>query len=307
MMLLLQLRNSIVLFWALALSGVCAQATPLNCTSYSSEVLGREVRYCLDRSDPSVAPAPGEPVVYFMHGTNGSAKTWTKNNYQHSLEQLRTSQELPPTTFVSFDTSAYSFFTDHPVKPGSDDTSKAYETWFVTEFIPYIEKTLNVCSQRECRGIMGESMGGLGAIKTALKHPELFSTIAVNSPASSPFETKKPFIDWIGYFSTKRIGPFKGLLVTSIFFGVFPTEEIFQANNPVTLVDNYSSPYPFPNLYFDMGAKDNYGFYDGYALLKAALDRRKFAYTTYLEPSGHHDMWKRHAGDALLFMENHLK
>jgi S-formylglutathione hydrolase FrmB len=295
-----------VLALLISLFSIHAQAVELNCAQYSSKVLGREVRYCIDRSTPDVPAEPGEPVVYFMHGTHGSARTWIKNNYAHSLDELRDKQELKPITYISFDTSAYSFYSDHPVKAGSKDTSEAYETWFVTEFIPYIEKTYNVCSIRACRGIMGESMGGFGALKTALRHPELFSTIAVNSPALSPFETKETSSDWVRFFSTKRVGPAIGILVTSMFFSLFPTEESFDENNPTHLVQNYDSTYPFPNLYFDMGGKDNYGFYVGYGLLKEALDQKKFQYTTDFEPSGHHDMWKRHASDSILFMEDHL-
>jgi S-formylglutathione hydrolase FrmB len=282
------------------------QAASLDCAEYHSKILGRNVRYCMDRSRPELAPEPGEAVTYFMHGTNGGAQSWVKNNYQNSLHEVRESNLLTPMTFVSFDTSAYSFFTDHPVKPGSPDTSEAYETWFIQEFIPYIESTLGVCGKRECRGIMGESMGGLGALKTALKHPDMFSTVAVNSPASSPFLTREPFMKWIEFFGGKRIGPLKGLLVTSIFFHVFPDEKTFDENNPTYLVGRFPDTASLPNIYFDMGGKDNYGFYVGYGLFKAALDLRQFPYTTFFEANGHHDMWERHAKDAILFMENHV-
>lgn len=286
-------------------SGGDAEPSTLQCTSYASKILGRDVRYCVDRSTPDVPRQPGEPVAYFMHGTNGSARTWTHNNYEGSLATLRHARALTPMTFVSFDTSPYSFFSDHPVHKGSKDTSKAYETWFIEEFIPYIEKTLDVCAERACRGIMGQSMGGFGALKTAFKHPELFAAVAVNSPALSPFETRAPFLDWILYFSTKHIGPFKGLLVTTIFFRIFDNDRVFDENNPTYLARNTTID-PLPAIYFDMGGKDSYGFYDGYHLLKAAFDERKIPYSTLFEPQGHHDMWKRHASDSILFEMEHL-
>jgi pimeloyl-ACP methyl ester carboxylesterase len=295
-------------FFAVLITSISFAATPtMTCTSYRSTMLGKDVKYCYDRSTPETLASPGEPVVYFMHGTNGGAKTWKSNNYETSLAKLRASPgKLPPATFISFNTSAYSFFSDRPVKPGSNNTHDAYETWFVEEFMPYIEKTFDVCHVRACRGIIGESMGGYGAIKTALRHPELFSVIAVNSPALSPFTEDRPFWDWAKYYMFKPIGPIKGFLVASIFLHIFPTAALFDASNPTWLVDHYDSTYPFPDVYFDMGGKDSYGFYDGYALFKAALDRKEYKYKTLFEASGHHDMWKRHAVDALKFTLDHV-
>jgi S-formylglutathione hydrolase FrmB len=294
------------LFVLLLFFGLHAKSNDFNCTSYSSTILGKNVQYCIVRSNSENPPSLGEPVVYFMHGSNGNAKTWVKNNYEKSLDLLRQAQNLKPITFVSFDTSAYSFFTDYPVRNGSTDTSKAYETWFVSEFIPYIEKTWGVCDRRECRGIMGQSMGGFGAIKTALRFPDLFSVIAVNSPALSPFENYRNFSDWDKYLSSKPIGPIKGYIFAKTVSEIFPDENSFLSNDPTTLVERYSSSHGFPSLYFDMGGKDDFGFEDGYQLFKNALDQRHFDYTTIFEPNGHHDMWKRHAVDSILFLEKNL-
>jgi hypothetical protein len=271
-------------------------------------MLGRDVPYCIDRATPEEPARRGEPVVYFMHGTNGTAQTWTWNNYEASLAKMRAAGKLLPMTFVSFNTSPYSFFADAPVKPGTHDTSHAFESWFLREFMPYIEANLGVCAERACRGILGESMGGFGAIKTALRHPELFSTIAVNSPALSPFPDteRKPFGKWLEYFAFKPIGPVKALLLVEIVFHLFPTPDIFDENNPSWLVDHYDSQYPFPAIYFDMGGKDRYGFYDGYWLLKAALEKKGYAFRTLFEKNTNHSMWKHHAVDALTFMQEHV-
>jgi hypothetical protein len=55
-----------------------------------------------------------------------------------------------------------------------------------------------------------------------------------------------------------------------------------------------------------MGGKDRYGFYDGYWLIKAALDRKGIAYKTLFEKKTNHCMWKRHAEDALAFLQEHV-
>ena len=287
-------------------SSIAADAAEVGCTQYLSPMLGHEVHYCVDRSTPGTPSEPGEPVAYFMHGTNGSAKTWERNNFKASLRKLREGEKLPPVTYVSFDTSAYSFFSDLPHKMANEH-SQAYESWFTQEFIPYIEKNLQVCDRRECRAIMGVSMGGFGALKTALRHPELFSVIAVNSPALSPFQDRESFWKWVEYFTFKPIGVLKGFMLTKIFFTIFPNDPTFNENNPTRLISEYSAPEPFPELYFDMGGKDGYGFYDGYELIKDTLDEKRFPYSTIFEPAGHHDMWNRHALDSISFIESHLQ
>jgi S-formylglutathione hydrolase FrmB len=276
------------------------------CTSYNSPMLGKSVNYCIDRTTPDVPAEEGEPVAYFMHGTNGNATTWTKNDYASALEKLRNSGEvLPPMTFVSFDTSAYSFFSDH-YKNGVLVENQAYETWFITEFVPYIESIYGVCDQRECRAMIGESMGGFGAFKTTLRHIDMFSAIAVNSPALPPFSVRAPLAKWELFFSHHLIGPIEGFLLIEIVRKLFPTEAIWDQNDPIQLTENYDSPYPYPALYFDMGGWDTYGFNVGYHILKSKLDAQNIPYETNYDPHAGHDMWKKHAIDSIRFLIAHV-
>jgi S-formylglutathione hydrolase FrmB len=272
------------------------------CTSYYSTMLAKSVKYCIDRSTPDVPYVQGEPVTYFFHGTNGSAKTWMSNNYANSLENLRESgKSLPPMTFVSFNTSPYSFFVDHPGDPHS-----AYETWFMKEFIPYIENTLPVCNRKECRALMGESMGGFGALKTILRYPEMFSVVAVNSPALPAFSVRESVLKWEWFFMHHTVGPIKGLLLIEIVRRLFPNEPSWDDQDPIQLTENFPADRTYPSIYFDMGGRDGYGFNVGYEILKSALDDKKIPYTTIFEPKKGHDMWKRHAGDAIQFVFDHV-
>jgi esterase/lipase superfamily enzyme len=270
------------------------------CSNYHSTLLNKKVNYCVDRTTPNAPFAADEPVTYFMHGTHGSAKTWTKNNYAHSLEQMReSSSSLPPMTFVSFDTSAYSFFTDHPNKP-----HEAYETWFISEFIPFIEANYSVCNHQECRNIMGESMGGFGALKTILRHRDLFNAVAVNSPALPAFSVYAPMSNWIEYFSHQTIGALEGFMLIKIVRSIMPSEASWEAQNPIALSQAMPAEH-YPPIYFDMGGKDNYGFFDGYAILKGVFDQKGISYQTNFDPDATHDMWKFHASDAIQFILDH--
>ena len=52
-----------------------------------------------------------------------------------------------------------------------------FETFFTKTLIPYVEATLPVGSGRDWRAIDGVSLGGYGAYKTGLQHPDLFASI----------------------------------------------------------------------------------------------------------------------------------
>jgi S-formylglutathione hydrolase FrmB len=290
-----------VFFIALAPEALAFESAPgPSCSHYHSAILKKEVNFCLDRTTPEIPMTSGEPVAYFMHGTNGNAETWVKNNYANALHELRNSgQALPPMTFISFDTSKYSFFTDHPGKP-----KEAYETWFINEFIPYIENTYPVCREKKCRAMIGESMGGFGALKTTLRYPDLFSSVAVNSPALPPFSVRAPLRDWVWFFCHHHIGPFVGWMLIEIVRNIIRTEAVWEVQDPIHLVQNTDSNQ-IPPLYFDMGGKDKYGFNVGYWIFKDALDQKGAVYSTNYEPRAGHDMWKRHAGDAIRFILTH--
>jgi S-formylglutathione hydrolase FrmB len=71
-----------------------------------------------------------------------------------------------------------------------------YESYILRELIPDVEKRFRVSTQREGRAIAGLSMGGYGAIKFGLKHPEIFSFAASMSGAfAAPLSTDEQLKD----------------------------------------------------------------------------------------------------------------
>jgi len=129
----------------LSFSNHASAAPEFYCESYQSTMLEKKVRYCTQRSRPTLKQKIGEPVVYVMHGVFGNALSWSAGGYAEALDLLGAGEKVPPFTVVSFDTSGTSFFSD----VGTEHAGKAsYETWFVNEFIPYIESKRNLCRDR---------------------------------------------------------------------------------------------------------------------------------------------------------------
>jgi S-formylglutathione hydrolase FrmB len=62
-----------------------------------------------------------------------------------------------------------SFYTDSPVMP-----LVQFETFFTTDLIAFVDRTFRTKREAPARALAGLSMGGYGALKLALKHPDLF-------------------------------------------------------------------------------------------------------------------------------------
>ena len=106
------------------------------------------------------------PVVYLLHGLSGSYKTFSENR-----ERL---EDYPKrhTIFVLVE-GGTSFFTDSATVP--DDR---YESYFIQELIPEIDKNFRTIAERNGRSVAGVSMGGYGAIKFGVKFPQMFALAA---------------------------------------------------------------------------------------------------------------------------------
>lgn len=293
---------SVCFFWGLC-SIVVADSLS-QCRSYDSEILGKQISFCIQRSHPELK-FENEPVIYFMHGLGGNHTTWSRLGYGDALRDLvKSKDEFPALTFISFETELDSFFSDFK---GRNQGNKAYETWFINEFIPLMEQQFSICKERNCRGLAGVSMGGFGALKTAFKHPELFRFAAANSPALPPFSIHSDNSLWREYFSDTKLGPVKGMLLLKDVRQIFPTEELYQTNDPITLAENFEDPTQFPSVYFDVGSEDNFGFQVGFEILKNVLDEKKINYSSFLELGGNHFIYKHRNYNLLEFIAQEVK
>jgi S-formylglutathione hydrolase FrmB/lysophospholipase L1-like esterase len=109
------------------------------------------------------------PVIYWLHGRGCS-----ESNDQFpasTVDAAIRSKTIAPLIFVYASGGAMSFYSD------SFDGKWMAETTIIKELIPHIDATYRTVASRGGRAIQGMSMGGFGAMKLALKYPELFSSV----------------------------------------------------------------------------------------------------------------------------------
>ena len=136
-------------------------------------------------------------VVYLLHGYGGKNSLWTGGGYVEGLniaaiaDKLTETGDAQPMILVAPDChNEYggSWYTNSPVTGN-------WEDFVAKDLIGYIDAMYRTIPKRQSRGIAGHSMGGHGAIKLAMRHPELFSALYAMSPAAIDFNEilKKPF------------------------------------------------------------------------------------------------------------------
>lgn len=110
------------------------------------------------------------PVVYFLHGAGGTESSDVGLAYQVH-EQVKAGV-IEPVIYVFPNGGKTSGYRDHP------QANIKSETLILRELMPHIDKNYRTIAKPESRGICGFSMGGGGALRLMLKHPDLFGAAA---------------------------------------------------------------------------------------------------------------------------------
>jgi putative tributyrin esterase len=212
------------------------------------------------------------PVLFLLHGLFGSCDNWLElteiKRYLFDLELV----VVLPEGYNKWYSDSATIIEDK------------FESSFISELISTIEKKYRVYKSRAKRAIAGLSMGGFGALKFALKRPDLFvfagsMSGAFNAPQITADNPEQKWND----------------LMPSIL-------EVFGKENSRTRTQNdlfklikeipQEKISSIPYLYFDCGTEDS--FLEVNRKLAELLRNKKIAFE-YTELFGRHDWdyWNR--------------
>jgi pimeloyl-ACP methyl ester carboxylesterase len=134
------------------------------------------VVYRLLRPSPTLAPAPapaGYPLLLCLHGGNGSADLL--DTLTPIFERLWADGSLPP-MMVATPSAGRSFYLDR------FDGTVRWERFLLSEFLPHLITTTGAGRQGAAVALAGVSMGGLGVLRLAFRHPDRFVSVAAIEP-----------------------------------------------------------------------------------------------------------------------------
>ena len=149
--------------------------------SFYSNVLGMDVPCNIllpenRRGSTELHPDRKYPVLYCLHGNGDSADAWIRK----SAIELE-ARHLPLIVVMP---------TTHRGNYINEKHGQPYFTFFTEELPAVIQKYFPASGKREDTFVMGNSMGGYGALRLALARPDLYAGAASLSGAMDPY-TKK--------------------------------------------------------------------------------------------------------------------
>ena len=268
----------ILLFLTLLATTARAQEDHHQTVQFKSELIGKVLPYDTLLPRDYFKSNKRYPVLYLLHGLFGHHDDWiTRTNLAHYAAEY----DLIIITPEGND----SWYID-----SATVASDKYESYILRELIPDVDARYRTIKDRRARGVAGLSMGGYGALKYGLKHPDYFAFAGSLSGALDPANRtdEHPGFAWdiLRPSITAAFGP--------------PNSPARQANDLHQIARNLTAANIalLPYFYFDCGLED--GFQPTNRELAEILIAKKIPHQYRQLPGGHNwGYWDRQVREVL--------
>jgi len=252
----------------------------------TSKILDGERKYALYLPPDYEDSDRTYPVLYLLHGAGDDQTGWVQfGEVLHIADKAIGEGSATAMIIVMPDarTTRMGYFNDIR-------GDWLYEDFFFEEFIPYIESTYRIKTEKQFRAVAGLSMGGGGSFMYALHHPELFSSACPLSAYIGPsnIEETKQYLkrNGIQNISDSRI------------------EEYFNQHNALALINNMPDGQKNSvRWYIDCGDDDF--LYEGNSLIHIAMRKREIPHEYRVRNGAHTwSYWRTALPDVLKFVSS---
>lgn len=256
-----------------------AQRVTVRDGSFHSESLGRDMRYRV------ILPAGYEnsseryPTLFLLHGLYGDFENWsTRTDLVRYAGSLRLIIAMPD--------AGDSWYANSATVP-----EDKFEDYVIKDFVGEIDSHFRTIRERYARAIAGLSMGGYGAVKFALKYPQLFAIAGgISAALNAPGDLDAKAADFRANLQ-KVFGPHGS-----------PTRE----QNDVFTLLAHAERDKLPYIYLDCGSSDDL-FLAPNREFAAHLQEQKIPYEFHEMPGAHTwDFWNAAILRFLETLSTHL-
>lgn len=270
------------------------------------------------------------PVVYLLHGYGAKVagnKMWVPEggSFVETTSRLITEKKINPMIIVMPDGGnrfGGSMYTNSV-------TIGNWEDYIVRELVAFIDKNYRTIPRAESRGIAGTSMGGYGALKIAMKNPDVFGAVYGNSscclvlaPPTVLAESAGPAAKLTSFEEADKAPvPVRISLAYAAAFSPNPSNPPFysdqpvnanggnaglstsvlgrwQANSPINMIDQFVTNLRRLHIAFDIGTQDR--LLEANRQLRDALKRSGVEHTYEEFEGGHTDKTRERIGTKIL-------
>jgi S-formylglutathione hydrolase len=162
----------------------------------------------------SYATQPGKryPVLYMLHGFTSTDERWFDPAVKRYVNAPTATDRavangagemiiVMPNAFTTFQGSMYA----NSVVTGD------WEAYIARDLVGYIDAHYRTLATRASRGLAGHSMGGYGAVRIGMKHPEVFSSLYILSPCCMAANLEPTMQRFAGALAIAAEGDLAGL------------------------------------------------------------------------------------------------
>jgi enterochelin esterase-like enzyme len=228
---------------------------------------------------------PGQPalLMVFLHDGWGTQRSFRVHGLAAIADALMRAGAIPAAVIAS-PRHRGTFLVDSP--------RAEMESFVADDLVPVLEQTFpGAGGSRARRSVWGISLGGYGALKMALRHPEVFGRVAALAPWVQPLawsEYEKHRTWW----SRRLLEP---------VFGRTREESRFEVNDLYRIAES-ADPERVPPIYVRTGSKDRWEA--GAQRLVVLLGERGIAVDDASIPGARHGWsdWRAAAAGVLEFL-----
>jgi enterochelin esterase-like enzyme len=181
----------------------------------SPSMQGRSMSYAL-YTPPGWKKGETLPLVLFLHGAGDDERSFDHAGIPELLDQEIIAGRVPRVVIL--------------VPHGDNgfwmtwaDGSRRYEDWVLQELMPAVARELGTAPCPDGCHVAGISMGGNGALRFALDHPELFASVEIISG---------PILDAAGMKAFAKNGLFRLVAPVDRIFGTATDPESLRRDDP---------------------------------------------------------------------------
>lgn len=223
-------------------------------------------RYRADRE-------PAYPLLLLLHGGGGSRDFLT--TVLPLIEDLWRATESEAARQEAAEAGLYQLDPCIVVCPNADrsfymdyrDGSESWMTLIATELLAAVRREFHVATDQRQVAVCGVSMGGMGSLRMAFKHPELFGTVAALEPA---IEAALRYADLQPVDTFYRVDQYPDK------FGVdgVVDEQYWASNNPATMASDAPERLADLKILIEAGTDDGLELQRGTEFLHRVLAER---------------------------------
>jgi S-formylglutathione hydrolase len=214
------------------------------------------------------------PLLLDLHGGGGSRDNL--KSQRGIFDDVWKDGTLPPMVVVMPSVTERGFYMDFR------DGSEKWETFLTGQFLEKLRKDFKVRTDAKGTLITGISMGGMGSLRIAFKHPTLFGAVAGMEPGI------EPVLQWKDIRPKHRF--WRGDNLLSRAYGNPIDPAYWEANNPAAIVAANPAKIRDSGLqiYLEAGDEDLFWLYEGTEFLHQILWEKKVKHEYHLVRGADH-------------------